>query len=111
MTDEEAFARNRWDWLVGKKQTPGFVIFSFDDQVRFAAKITSIENIPGSRRREIRGRALEPSHPVYTKYVNKPVPEHAGTGRNRSATLRTYRRQPNNAEAVEAQSITIDRGA
>jgi hypothetical protein len=82
MTDDEAFARNRWDWLVGKRQTTGFAIFSFDDQVRFAARITSIEDIPGSRRREIRGRALEPSHPVYARYVNKPVPEQARTGRN-----------------------------
>lgn len=82
MKDDEAFACNRWDWLVGKKQTPAFVIFSFDDRVRFAAKITSIEGIPGSKRREIRGCALEASHPVYARYVNKPVPERARTGRN-----------------------------
>lgn len=82
MTDDEAFACNRWDWLVSKKQTPGFVIFSFDDQVRFAARVTGIEDIPGSKRREIRGGALESSRPVYAMYVNKPVPENARTGRN-----------------------------
>ena len=82
MRDDEAFALNRWDSLLGKNRAPGFVIFSFDDRVRFAARITSIEVIPGSRRREIRGYALEGSDLIYTRYVNKPVPERARTGRN-----------------------------
>ena len=82
MADDEAFALNRWDWLVGKKRPPAFAIFSFDDRVRFAAKIISIEDIPGSRRREIRGHALEGPDRVYTRYVGKPVPEKARTGRN-----------------------------
>jgi hypothetical protein len=82
MRDDEAFALNRWDWLLNKKRAPGFAIFSFDDRVRFAAKITGIEDIPGSRRREIRGYALEGSDLIYTRYVNKPVPERARTGRN-----------------------------
>jgi hypothetical protein len=82
MQDDEAFTLNRWDWLLDKKRAPGFVIFSFADRVRFAAKITSIEDIPGSRRREIRGYTLERSDPIYARYVSKPVPEQARTGRN-----------------------------
>jgi hypothetical protein len=82
LSDDEAFTLNRWDWLLSKKNAPGFVIFSFDDLVRLVAKITSIEDIPGSRRREIRGRALENSDPIYNRYVNKPAPEQAKTGRN-----------------------------
>ena len=52
MLDDRAFTFNRWDWRLDKKRAPGFAIFSFDDCVRFAAKITSIEDIPGSRLKE-----------------------------------------------------------
>lgn len=45
MPDDEAFTLNRWDWLLRKNDAPRLVIFSFDDRVRFAAKITSIEDI------------------------------------------------------------------
>jgi hypothetical protein len=82
MTDEKAFALNRWDWRLDEERVPDCVVFSFSGVVRFAAKITSIERIQGSRLKEIRGYVLDGRHPVYSRYVNRPVPERAETGRN-----------------------------
>ena len=76
MSDEEAFRLNRWDWNISRDHHPEFVIFSYDDYVRFAAKISSIEEIPASRtrKREIRGRVLTSDHQIYARYVNKSTP-------------------------------------
>ena len=79
MSESEAFNLNRWDWNVSLNRSPRFVIFSYDGTVRFAAEITDIRLIPTSKtaKKELQGRVLEHSHPVYIEYVNRRTPEWA----------------------------------
>ena len=85
MPDDEAFRLNRWDWNISDAHHPKYVIFSYQGQVRFAAEIISLVNIPASEsgKKEIRGHVLDSKHPVYAQYVNKKTPEWAQTGGGR----------------------------
>lgn len=80
MTDVQVYEANRGCWRLGDRaHDERYAIFSYNDIVRQAIEISSVEPAPKrSMRSVVYGRVLGPSDRIHDTYVNRPAPESRG---------------------------------